>query len=91
MRRIDFVDLVDHFTDHAPPDERVQARTRNARALVDTKPGRACGSKRVRRCRLLGDPHLPNGVSDESARIEARSNPGGHCPPRLADVHQAPC
>ena len=65
-------DLVEHFADDAPPDERVQARTRDARALIDTAPGRAW-QRACQAMRLLGDPHLPNGVSDESVRVEART------------------
>ena len=61
-------DLVEHFADDAPPDERVQARTHDARALIDTAPSRACQAMR-----LLGDPYLLNGVSDRSVRIEART------------------
>ena len=34
-------DLVEHFADDAPPEERVQARTKDARGLSDTAPGRA--------------------------------------------------
>ena len=32
-------DLVEHFADDAPPDERVQARTKDARGLINTAPG----------------------------------------------------
>ena len=48
------------------------ARTKDARGLVDTVPGRAW-QRACQAMRLLGDPHLPNGVSDESVRIEART------------------
>ena len=65
-------DLVEHFADDAPPDERVQARTRDARALIDTAPGRAW-QRACQAMRLLGDPQLPNGVSDETVRIEAHT------------------
>ena len=35
-------DLVERFADDEPPEERVQARTHDdARALIDTAPGRA--------------------------------------------------
>ena len=67
----DAADLVEHFADDAPPEERVQARTNDARALVDTAPGRAW-QRACQALRLLGDPQLPNGVSDESVRVEAR-------------------
>ncbi len=65
-------DLVEHFADDAPPDERVQARTKDARGLIDTAPGQAW-QRACQAMRLLGDPQLPNGVSDENVRIEARS------------------
>ena len=65
-------DLVEHFADDAPPEERVQARTKDARGLIDTAPGRAW-QRACQAMRLLGDPQLPNGVSDESVRIEART------------------
>ena len=65
-------DLVEHFVDDAPPEERVQARTKDARGLIDTAPGRAW-QRACQAMRLLGDPQLPNGVSDESVRIEART------------------
>ena len=63
---------MEHFADDAPPDERVQARTKDARGLIDTAPGRAW-QRACQAMRLLGDPHLPNGVSDENVRIEART------------------
>ena len=59
-------DLVEHFADATPPEERVQARTGDARAL-DTVPGRAW--RRVRPAmRLLGDLHLRNGGQDGEER-----------------------
>ena len=65
-------DLVEHFVDDSPPDERVQARTHDARALIDTAPGRAW-QRAYQAMRLLGDPHLPNGVSDQTVRQDART------------------
>ena len=65
-------DLVENFADDAPPEERVQARTNDARGLIDTAPGRAW-QRACQAMRLLGDPQLPNGVADESVRIEART------------------
>ena len=65
-------DLVEHFADDVPPDERVQARTHDARALIDTAPGRAW-QRACQAMRLLGDPQLPNGVSDERVRIESHT------------------
>ena len=44
---------LEHFADDAPPEERVPARTGDARALIDIAPGRACQAMR-----LVGDPHL---------------------------------
>ena len=66
-------DLLDHFAHaDASPEERVQARTNDARLLIDSAPGRAW--QRARQAfRLLGDPELPNGVSDQAVRLEART------------------
>ena len=66
-------DLVDHFAHaEASPDERVLARTNDARVLIDSAPGRAW--QRARQAlRLLGDADLPNGVSDPVVRRDARS------------------
>ena len=65
-------DLLEHFADDAPPEERVLARTADARALVDTAPRRAW-QRACQAMRLLGDPQLPNGVADETVRLEART------------------
>ena len=64
-------DLIEHFADDAPPEERVQARTRDARALIDTAPARAW-QRACQAMRLLGDPSLPNGVSDEAVRVDTQ-------------------
>ena len=66
-------DLLDHFAHaDASPEERVQARTNDARLLIDSAPGRAW--QRARQAfRLLGDPELPNGVSDRAVRQDART------------------
>ena len=66
-------DLVDHFAHaEASPEERVLARTNDARVLIDSAPGRAW--QRARQAiRLLGDPDLPNGVSDLVVRRDART------------------
>ena len=64
-------DLVEHFADDTPPDERVQARTHDTRALVDTTPGRAW-QRACQAMRLLGDPQLQRGVGRE------RSHQGAH-------------
>ena len=66
-------DLLDHFANaEASPEERVQARTNDARLLIDSAPGRAW--QRARQAfRLLGDPGLPNGVSDRAVRLDART------------------
>ena len=66
-------DLVDHFAHaEASPDERVLARTNDARALIDSAPGRAW-QRASQAIRLLGDPDLPNGVSDPVVRRDARA------------------
>ena len=66
-------DLLDHFTHaDASPEERVLVRTKDARGLVDSAPGRAW----QRACQafgLLGEPDLPNGVADPTVRREVRS------------------
>ncbi len=66
-------DLLDHFAHaDASPEERVQARTNDARLLIDSAPGRAW--QRARQAfRLLGDSELPNGVSDRAVRLDART------------------
>ena len=66
-------DLLDHFAHaDASPEERVQARTNDARLLIDSAPGRAW--QRARQAfRLLGDPELPNGVADRAVRLDART------------------
>ena len=66
-------DLLDHFAHaDASPEERVQARTNDARLLIDSAPGRAW--QRARQAfQLLGDPELPNGVSDRAVRLDART------------------
>ncbi len=65
-------DLLDHFTHaDASPEERVLARINDARALVDSAPGRAW-QRACQAFRLLGDPDLPNGVSDPTVRREGR-------------------
>lgn len=66
-------DLLDHFAHaDASPEERVQTRTNDARLLIDSAPGRAW--QRARQAfRLLGDPDLPNGVSDRTVRLDART------------------
>lgn len=65
-------DLADHFI-HADvlPEERILARTKEARTLLDERPGRAwkCAHQAVR---LLGNPALPNGVADANVCREAR-------------------
>ena len=45
----DAADLVEHFADDAPPEERVPARTGDGRALIDTAPA-VRDSGRARRC-----------------------------------------
>ena len=59
--------------------KRVPARVGDARVLIDTAPG-GRGSGHARRCRLVGDPHLRNGVRDENVGAERRARP---CRPPL--------
>ena len=64
-------DLAEHFTDaDVSPEERVLARTKDARALIDERPRRAW-RRAHQAMRLLGDRTLPNGVATESVRFEA--------------------
>jgi hypothetical protein len=66
-------DLAEHFTEaDVPPEERVLARTSDARSLIDERPRRAW-RRAHQAVRILGDPLLPNGVSDESVRSEAHT------------------
>jgi hypothetical protein len=64
-------DLVEHFlSGDATPDERALSRIQEARELIDELPARAW-QRAHQAVRLLGEPELPNGVSDESIRREA--------------------
>lgn len=67
-------DLVaDHFTDmEVTAEERVLARTKDARTLIDERPRRAW-RRAYQAMRLLGDPDLPNGVSVMTVRQEAQN------------------
>lgn len=65
-------DLAEHLAgDDLSPEERILARTQEARAHIDDRPKRAwqCACQALR---LLGNPELPNGVTDEAVRREAR-------------------
>lgn len=69
----DAEDLVDHLVhSDASAEERVLARTGDARALIDSAPRRAW-QRACQAMRLLGEPDLPNGVSDRGVRADARS------------------
>lgn len=64
-------DLVEHFTDaDVSVVERVMARTLDARAFLEERPRRAW-RRAHQAVRLLGEPDLPNGVSEQSVREEA--------------------
>ena len=66
-------DLLDHLANaDASAEERVLARTGDARALIDSAPRRAW-QRACQAVRLLGAPDLPNGVSDPVVRGDARS------------------
>ena len=66
-------DLLDHLANSdASAEERVSARTNDARALIDSAPRRAW-QRACQAVRLLGEPGLPNGVSDLVLRGDARS------------------
>ena len=69
----DAEDLVEHLAhSDASAEERVLARTNDARALIDSAPRRAW-QRACQAMRLLGEPDLPNGVSDRGVRADARS------------------
>lgn len=66
-------DLVDHFANaDASPEERVLVRTNDARMLADSAPARAW-QRAYQAFQLLGEPDLPNGVSDPVLRRETRT------------------
>ncbi len=69
----DASDLVGHLvrTD-ASPEERVLVCVNDARVFIDSVPDRAW-QRACQALRLLGDPDLPNGVSDRTVRAEARA------------------
>ena len=65
-------DLLDHLSHaDASPEERVLARTSDARGLIDAAPHRAW-QRACQAVRLLGDKDLPNGVADQAVRDDAR-------------------
>ena len=65
-------DLLDHLSHaDASPEERVLARTSDARRLIDAAPHRAW-QRACQAVRLLGDRELPNGVADQAVRDDAR-------------------
>lgn len=69
----DWQDLRDHLLDpDTTPEERVLVRTNDARVLIDSAPERAW-QRACQAVRLLGDPELPNAVSDMAVRLEART------------------
>ena len=81
-------DLVEHFADDAPREERVPARTGDGRAFIDTAPG-GRGSGACQAMRLAGDPHLRNGVRDENVGAERRARPR-RSPPRVCSATRTP-
>ena len=65
-------DLVEHLNNEStPPEERVLARTQDARTLIDAAPERAW-QRACQAAHLLGDPRLPNGIQDPRLRNDAR-------------------
>lgn len=66
-------DLVEHFNDaETTVEERVDGRIEEARALVGERSARAW-QRADQAVKLLGDPDLPNGVSDKEIRHRART------------------
>ena len=55
------------------PEERVLARIRESRELIDANPA-AVWNRAVQALNLLGRADLPNGVADFEVRTEARKN-----------------
>ena len=70
-------DLLDHLAhSDASAEERVLARTNDARELIDSAPRRAW-QRACQAVRLLGDPDLPNGVSDPCRPRRSPHRPAG--------------
>lgn len=66
-------DLLEHLTDgETTVEERVDRRIDEARALVGERPERAW-LRADQAVKLLGDPDLPNGVSDKEIRHRTRT------------------
>ena len=66
-------DLVEHLADaETTVEERVEGWIDEARALVGERPARAW-QRADQAVKLLGDPDLPNGVSDNEIRHRART------------------
>ncbi|MXY55983.1 MAG: hypothetical protein F4029_04535 [Gammaproteobacteria bacterium] len=66
-------DLLEHLVDgETTVEERVDRRIDEARALVGERPARAW-LRADQAVKLLGDPDLPNGVSDNEIRHRART------------------
>jgi len=66
-------DLMEHLADgETTVEERVDRRIEEARALVGERPERAW-LRAYQAVKLLGDPDLPNGVSDNEIRHRART------------------
>ncbi|MDE0193394.1 MAG: hypothetical protein OXQ90_18725, partial [Gammaproteobacteria bacterium] len=66
-------DLLEHLVDgETTVEERVDRRIAEARALVGERPERAW-LRADQAAKLLGDPDLPNGVSDNEIRHRART------------------
>ena len=66
-------DLVEHLADaETTVEERVDRRIDEARTLVGERPARAW-QRADQAVQLLGDPDLPNGVSDKEIRHRART------------------
>lgn len=62
-------DLLERFTDdESTPEERCEARCRQAKSLVAERPLRAW-SRVLQAWHMLGSPHLPNGVADPEIRF----------------------
>ena len=67
-------DLVEYLSDEdVSPEERVLARIRESRDMIDANPA-AAWNRAVQALNLLGRSELPNGVADFGVRTEALEN-----------------
>jgi len=67
-------DLISYFTNnHISTEEQVVSRINTSKALINENPAQAW-YKATQAVDLLGNPSMPNSVTDESIREEAKTN-----------------